>query len=381
MNLDIYLYIRLLNLAIMQINSFSTILPPEQFGFEIDIFCDAARNQLSKAFLPYNKPLPQKEGILIIEIISDHLTSLGLICLTDIKDYQDNKFKAHEETISSKLNKQKEYLAKQGTFIKPVVAAVEDQTELFNWMAKRKANPVFKSFHSLKRNQIFNLWLVTDVSSVQEIKDIFKTKITLAIIADGHHRCAASKSLFEEGNTHFKYLLTAYFPVSQLKIRTFHRIYSLKNQTDTDLVLSHLSEHLWLTPLLSPVLPENKNELLIGLKDVWYKGIFKNLKSDKPNVICFEELLPSIIDIKNISNIYYPEDDISIQSFVSDRKGTNPILALSFFPIPKEDWVSAVQHQLFFPPKSTRFMPVLRSGLTMFDFKNQVISPKDEPIL
>jgi uncharacterized protein (DUF1015 family) len=121
---------------------------------------------------------------------------------------------------------------------------------------------------------------------------------------------------------------------------------------------------------MSPILPKNKNELLIGLKDRWYKGTFKNINPDKPDVIYFEELLPSIIDINNIINIQYPEDDISIQLFVDERKGVNPILALSFFPIPKVDWMSAVQHHLFFPPKSTRFMPVLRSGLTMFDFKN-----------
>jgi uncharacterized protein (DUF1015 family) len=197
------------------------------------------------------------------------------------------------------------------------------------------------------------------------------------MIADGHHRCAACKSLYEEGNTQFKHLLTAYFPISQLNIRSFHRIYSLNNQINSDLVLSHLSEHLWLTTLMSPILPENKNELLIGLKDRWYKGTFKNINPDKPDVIYFEELMPSIIDINNIINIQYPEDDISVQSFVDERKGVNPILALSFFPIPKVDWMSAVKRHLFFPAKSTRFIPALRSGLTMFDFKNYTPTKKD----
>lgn len=361
----------------MQINSFSAIFPPEQFGFEIDSFCDAARNQLSKAFLPYKKPLPQKEGLLILEIISDHFKYAGIICLTDINDYQENRLKAHEETIRSKLKKQKDYLSKQGTFIKPILTAVEDHPELSNWMTKEMINPVFKSFHSLKRNQLFNIWLVEDISSILEIKDIFKTKITHAMIADGHHRCAACKSLYEEGNTQFKHLLTAYFPISQLNIRSFHRIYSLNNQINSDLVLSHLSEYLWLTTLISPILPENKNELLIGLKDRWYKGTFKNINPDKPDVIYFEELMPSIIDINNIINIQYPEDDISVQSFVDERKGVNPILALSFFPIPKIDWMSAVKRHLFFPAKSTRFIPALRSGLTMFDFKNYTPTKKD----
>jgi len=360
----------------MHIKPFSAILPPEQIGFEIDTFCEAARNHLSKAFLPFKKPLPQKEGIFIIEIVSEQQKSTGIICLTHINDYQENRLKAHEETIHSKLKKQKEYLAKQGTFIKPVLAALEENAALTAWIDKGMLNPVFKSYHSAKRNQWYNLWLVEDITSIGEIKNLFKTKINQAFIADGHHRCAASSSLFEEGNACFNYLLTAYFPINQLEIRTFHRIYSLINQTDTDILLSHLSEHLILTPLLSPYLPENKNEILLGLKDAWYLGIFKNVKPQQPVVIMFEEWLINIIDIKKLSNIYYPEDDVSIQSVVADRKGTNPILAISLFPIPKEDWVYAVKNNFFFPPKSTRFMPSLRCGLIMFDFKNEVISLK-----
>jgi uncharacterized protein (DUF1015 family) len=176
--------------------------------------------------------------------------------------------------------------------------------------------------------------------------------------------------LFEEGNTQFSHLLTAYFPVSQLKILTFHRIYSLHKQTDVNLILSNLSLHFELTKLTDPLLPTSKNEVLIGLKDEWYLGIFKNIPPGKPDVIYVDELLPSIIDNKNIVNTQYPENTVSIQSFVNERKDNNPVLAFSFFPIPKNDWVKAVKDQLFFPPKSTRFMPILRSGLTMFDFKN-----------
>ena len=144
-----------------------------------------------------------------------------------------------------------------------------------------------------------------------------------------------------------------------------------------NLVLSHLSLHFELTKLNGPQPPTYKSEVLIGLKDEWYQGIFKNIPPGKPDVIYVDKLLPSIIDVKNIVNIQYPEDAVSIQSFVNERKDNNPILALSFFPIPKNDWVKAVNDQLFFPPKSTRFMPILRSGLTMFDFKNNIPLPID----
>jgi uncharacterized protein (DUF1015 family) len=39
--------------------------------------------------------------------------------------------------------------------------------------------------------------------------------------------------------------------------------------------------------------------------------------------------------------------------------------------------MSAVKRHLFFPAKSTRFIPALRSGLTMFDFKNYTPTKKD----
>ncbi|MEY3171275.1 MAG: hypothetical protein RJA27_355, partial [Pseudomonadota bacterium] len=132
-----------------------------------------------------------------------------------------------------------------------------------------------------------------------------------------------------------------------------------------------------LTKLVGPLIPKGKHEVLIGLKDEWYRGIFKNIPQGKPDVIYVDELLPSILDVKDIVNIQYPEDAVSIQSFENERKDNNPILALSFFPIPKNDWVKAVKDQLFFPPKSTRFMPILRSGLTMFDFKNTPPLPID----
>ena len=361
----------------MQIYSFPALLPPEPFGLDIDSFCDAARTQLSKAFLPFKKPQPQNKGLIILEVISDNLTSVGIICLTNINDYQEKKLQIHEDIIGQKLKKQKEYLIKQGTFIKPILAAIEDHVALTTWLQIERQKPMFKTFHSLKRQQIFNLWLVDDDDSILEVKEIFNTKITRAIIADGHHRSAACKSLFEEGNMQFSHLLTAYFPFSQLKILTFHRIYFLQKQTDLNLVLSSLSLHFELTKLTDPLLPTGKNEVLIGLKDEWYQGIFKNIPPGKPDVIYIDELLPSIIDVKNIVNIQYPEDALSIQSFVNERKDNHPILALSFFPIPKNDWVKAVKDQLFFPPKSTRFMPILRSGLTMFDFKNTPPLPID----
>jgi hypothetical protein len=75
----------------MQINSFPVLLPPDPFGSEIDDFCDAARTQLSKAFLPFKKPQPQNEGLIILEVITDNLTSVGIVCLTNINDYQENK--------------------------------------------------------------------------------------------------------------------------------------------------------------------------------------------------------------------------------------------------------------------------------------------------
>ena len=195
----------------MQINSFPVLLPPDPFGSEIDDFCDAARTQLSKAFLPFKKPQPQNEGLIILEVITDNLTSVGIVCLTNINDYQENKLQIHEDIIGPKLKKQKEYLIKQGTFIKPILAAIEDHVALTTWLQIERQKPMFKTFHSLKRQQIFNLWLVDDDDSILEVKEIFSTKITRAIIADGHHRSAACKSLFEEGNTQFSHLLTAYF--------------------------------------------------------------------------------------------------------------------------------------------------------------------------
>lgn len=361
----------------MQINSFPAHLPPEPFGPNIDAFCDTARTQLSKAFLPFKKPQPQNKGLIILEVITDNVSSVGLVCLTNILDYLENRLQVHEDIIGPKLKKQKEYLTKQGTFIKPILAAVEDHVDLTAWLYKERQKPIFKTFHSLKRQQIFNLWLIDDEDAILEVKEIFQHKITRAIIADGHHRSAACKSLFDEGNTQFNYLLTAYFPVSQLKILAFHRIYSLHKQTDVNLILSNLSLHFELTKLTGPLLPICKNEVLIGLKDEWYLGIFRNIPPEKPDVIYVDQLLPTILDLKNIINIQYPEDTVSIQSFINERKESNLILALSFFPIPKNDWVEAVKNQLFFPPKSTRFMPILRSGLTMFDFKNNTPQPID----
>jgi len=364
----------------MQISSFSAIFPPEQFGSEIDPFCDAARNHLSKAFLPFKKPYPQKDGLLILEIISENLKSSGIVCLTNIIDYQDNKLQVHEDTISSKLNKQKAYLAKQGTFIKPILAAFEDHPTFSSWMTKEMQKPVFKSYSSLKKNQLFNFWLIDDISSIEEMKYFFSSEMKYALIADGHHRSAACLSLFEEGNPDFEYLLTAYFPVSQLIIHSFHRIYTFHKNTDADLILTRLSDHFELVMLPTPVLPGNKNKVLIGLKDQWYMGTFKNVDPEKPDVIYFEEILPAIIDFKNINNIQYPEDNISIQQFVDERKGIHSVLAVSFFPIPKNDWVAAVKKKLFFPPKSTRFIPTLRSGLTMYDFKKGSHFKKDFPL-
>ena len=141
----------------MQIYSFPALLPPEPFGLDIDSFCDAARTQLSKAFLPFKKPQAQNKGLIILEVITDNLTSVGIICLTNIHDYQENKLQVHEDIIESKLKKQKEYLVKQGTFIKPILAAVEDHVDLTNWLQIERQKPMFKTFHSLKRKQIFNL--------------------------------------------------------------------------------------------------------------------------------------------------------------------------------------------------------------------------------
>lgn len=315
----------------------------------------------------------------------------GIIGCTSIDDYMNGVIKIHEQTLTTREEKLKDYLevcefnAEPVLFCYPndqVIDAITDE--------KMKDRPDYDFTTTDKVRH--TLWIVNNKKEVRTIAEHFAS-IPSIYIADGHHR-SASSALYGKikrstrksitGNEAFNYYLGVFFPESHLKIYDYNRVVKDLNGLSENDFLKNIGNSFLVNEIdQNDFKPGRKHELSMYLAGKWYSLVAKDgtYNSGDPvgsldAAILTEHILSPVLGIHDLKT------DKRI-GFVPGIKGSKELklqvdsgkakVAFGLYPVSMEHlkWIADTNNIM--PPKSTWVEPKMRSGLVIFSLEDETI--------
>lgn len=310
----------------------------------------------------------------------------GLICGADVKEYDADRIKKHESTLTSREEVFVKYLEITGFNAEPVLLSHEPndtvRTTLKN-VTEQRPEYEFSTTDATKHE----LWLVDGKNQMALIEAF--SGIENLYIADGHHRSASSSRLAElmrskgcEPNDPSQYFLAFLIDEEELDIFPFHRVVKDLNGLSFDAFLDGLSSSFSVEPTTQEQ-PEHADELILVRKDQKYSLKVKVGKVD------FEHPVNGLSTQYLTDLVLVPLLDITDQKtsdridFVSGLNGVGDTLskldkhadgvAFILYSIDMQQVKRVADEHLIMPPKSTWVEPKLRSGMTIYSFQHDSI--------
>ena len=171
----------------------------------------------------------EKPAYYIYRQIKNNIEFIGIIGCTSIDDYMNGVIKIHEQTITEREEKLKDYLEVCEFNAEPVLFCYPNDVTLDTLISD--VSKTFPDYDFTTTDKVrHTLWVVNDTKKVDVISKRFAA--TPAIyIADGHHRSASSALLGNikrkaktnyTGKEAFNYYLGVFFSESQLKIYDYN---------------------------------------------------------------------------------------------------------------------------------------------------------------
>ncbi|MFO0357113.1 MAG: DUF1015 domain-containing protein [Sphingobacteriaceae bacterium] len=319
--------------------------------------------------------------------IKEDNTYTGIIACTSIDDYFNGVIKIHEQTLTQREEKLKEYLEVCEFNAEPVLFCYPNDKEIDKLTAdviKTRADYDFTTTDRVRHT----LWVVNDKPSVDLLKVRF-SKIPSIYIADGHHRSASSallgkskreKSKNHSGKESFNFYLGVFFPETQLKIYDYNRVVKDLNNLTPDQLLAKLKERFTVKKENEQDFkPRQKHEISMYMNKTWYslkvnEGLYnpKDPVGSLDAAILTEQLLSPIFDIHDLKT------DKRI-GFIPGIKGSKELkkqvdegkfaVAFGLYPVTMDHlkWIADTNNIM--PPKSTWVEPKMRSGLVVYSFE------------
>jgi uncharacterized protein (DUF1015 family) len=310
-------------------------------------------------------------------------TQVGLVAGSSIDDYFEDRIKKHEYTLVAKENDRikhmKTKMAQPGMVFLAYRAVTEIDAIIENYIKNNAVEYDYTDSQDVRHQ----LWIIEDESIIQNLTNLFSTKVPQSYIADGHHRSAASAKvgmqLRTENTNHtgkesYNYFLSCLFPSTQLQIQDYNRLIKDTNNLSTANLLERISENFEIEEIGSQAYkPAALHEFSMYCDGNWYKLKAKENTYSNANEI-------EVLDI-SIFTKYILENILAIQDqrtdkridFVGGIRGLKALqdrvdsgemkLAFAFYPVSIEQLMQVADHNKIMPPKSTWFEPKLKSGL------------------
>lgn len=318
-----------------------------------------------------------KDCYYLYRLIMDGRSQTGLVCVSSVRDYENNIIKKHEHTRPEKENDRINHIKTTGAQTGNVFLAyknVAEIDELINKYTSTK-NPVY-DFTSEDGIQ-HSVWIVNDSTNVETITKLFSEKVPFTYIADGHHRAASAAkvkaALGSKATEAANYFLTTLFPSNQLHIIDYNRVVKDLNGLTKESFLEKLSEHFDMEVSGSKqVKPQSLHEFGMYLDNCWYllKAKPGTYTTDPIGVLDVTVLQNQVLD--KLLGITDPRTDTRID-FVGGIRGLSELekrvnsgemqVAFSLYPVSIQQLFDIADSGEVMPPKSTWFEPKLRDGL------------------
>ncbi|MCU7548743.1 DUF1015 family protein [Chitinophagaceae bacterium LB-8] len=298
----------------------------------------------------------------------------GLVCVSSVQDYSDDVIKKHEFTRPEKeldrISHMRTIRAQTGN----VFLACKDLKELNDIFAHWKHHHNAEYYFTANDGIVHAIWVVDATATIDAITNLFKEKIPVTYIADGHHRAASAAKVSKElpDSEDAQYFLTTIFPANQLAILDYNRVVKDLNGLSDEEFLKKLEEEFTITKSDQPVQPAALNQFGLYLGGQWYMLTAKpgTYKDDPIGVLDVTILQENVMS--KILNIHDPRTDKRLD-FVGGIRGLGELekrvnsgemkAAFSMHPVTIQQLFDIADTGNVMPPKSTWFEPKLRDGL------------------
>jgi uncharacterized protein (DUF1015 family) len=312
----------------------------------------------------------------VYQLIMNGRSQTGLVCGSSIDDYEKDLIKKHEFTRPEKeldrINHMKTIGAQTGNVFLAYKNVDEIDAIIDNW--KKEKKPVYDFIASDDIQH--SIWIINDDKTIDQITDIFKTKVPCTYIADGHHRAASAakvrKALGDKATAEADYFLTTLFPSNQLHIMDYNRVVKDLNGLSVEELLKKLEKSFIISTTQKAFSPIALHEFGMYVGGNWYKLTSRKgtYTEDPIGILDVSILQNNILD--PILGIKDQRTDKRID-FVGGIRGLGELekrvqsgemaIAFSLHPVTIQQLFDIADSGNVMPPKSTWFEPKLRDGL------------------
>ncbi len=364
----------------MLIRPFRAVLPNMKFVASPKAFFSSVREK----YTDYKKgnffKKAAKEAIYVLQIERNGSFHEGIITCAHIEEFVSQRIKKHENTISAKEQQQIDLILKRGAGVKPVLVFHKEVKKITTWIKTIVAQ---KKLLEVKFNakEIHRIWSVTDAEEIEKICKLFKKHVPEGYIADGHHRCASTALMAEnyadEEVNPYEYLMTSFFPSSDLQIYDFNRIINVLQDVSPVKFMVQLSKYCDISVLDEYRKPTEKFEIIMYLGKEWYSLKWKKkYLNSKKNILLDANLLNKYVlteifdfqDIRTDTRIKYLEGVKSINDFKDQCNKIENGIGFMLYPVDIKDLIAIADRKKIMPPKSTWFEPRMKNGIIVQEF-------------
>lgn len=313
---------------------------------------------------------------------------IGIIACTSIDDYMNGVIKIHEQTLTSREEKLKEYLDICEFNAEPVLFCYPNDItidQISDNVAMQRPDYDFTTTDRVRHS----VWVISNQENVNLIAERF-SNIPNIYIADGHHRSASSTLLGKSrrdsvktftGDEAFNYYLGVFFSESQLKIYDYNRVVKDLNGLSVNELIDQLSSNFIISGINDlDFKPTEKHEFSMYVDGKWYSLKIKNAHFNSQDpidsldaAILTNYILSPIFDIhdlktdKRIAFIPGIKGSKELKKQVDEGKAS---VAFGLYPVTMEHlkWIADTNNIM--PPKSTWVEPKMRSGLIVYSLED-----------
>jgi len=319
--------------------------------------------------------------------IKDGNEYLGIIACTSIDDYISGIIKIHEQTITQREEKLKDYLEVCEFNAEPVLFSYPNDAEIdsiSDEIAQSRSDYDFTTTDKVRHT----VWVIDQKKTVKKIAERFSA-IPSIYIADGHHRSASSTLLGKlrrstkksyTGDEAFNYYLGVFFPENHLKIYEYNRVVKDLNGLSLNELLYNLKTNFIVTEIHEAQFkPTQSQEFSMYVENKWYSIKVKDKIFDANDPI---DSLDAAILTKYILSPLFDIHDLKTDKrigFVPGVRGSEALkkqvnegkaaVAFGLYPITMKHlkWIADTNNIM--PPKSTWVEPKMRSGLVIYSLE------------
>ena len=312
---------------------------------------------------------------------------LGIIACTSIDDYISGIIKIHEQTITQREEKLKDYLEVCEFNAEPVLFSYPNDAEIdsiSDEISKSRSDYDFTTTDKVRHT----VWVIDHKKTVKKIAERFSA-IPSIYIADGHHRSASSTLLGKlkrttrksyTGEEAFNYYLGVFFPENHLKIYEYNRVVKDLNGLSLNELLYNLKTNFIVTEIHEAQFkPTQSQEFSMYVENKWYSIKVKDKIFDANDPI---DSLDAAILTKYILSPLFDIHDLKTDKrigFVPGVRGSEALkkqvnegkaaVAFGLYPITMKHlkWIADTNNIM--PPKSTWVEPKMRSGLVIYSLE------------